>query len=164
MEPASPARLYATVAGALLVILGLLGFFYTASFGGSGSVEPALGALRTNAWLNLLYLAAGGIGLLLAGASSRSYALAAGWLFTLLAIWGWAIGGGDLILGFVPAGGGDEALHLALGLLGLAAAAGTPSGKPRRRPRRSRGSFRSPSDRKEPRKSEPRAKSARQRA
>jgi uncharacterized protein DUF4383 len=142
MEPASPARLYAAAVGALLVVLGILGFFYTASFGGAGSVEPALGALRTNAWLNLLYLAVGGVGVLLAGASSRPYALAAGWLFTVLAIWGWAMGGG-LILGFLPASGGDEALHLALGMLGLAAAIGAPTEKPRRRrkpQRRSRGS------------------------
>jgi hypothetical protein len=161
MEPASPARLYATVIGALLVVLGLVGFFYSASFGGSGSVEPALGALRTNAWLNLLYLAVGAVGVLVAGASSRSYALAVGWLFTVLAIWGWAIGGNDLILGFLPASGGNEALHLALGLLGLSAAAGTPHEKRRRR---SRGSLRSPSVRKEPRDSKPRAKAARQRA
>lgn len=160
MEAPSPARLYATVVGALLVVLGLVGFFYSASFGGAGSVEPALGALRTNAWLNLLYLAAGGIGVLVAGVSSRSYALVAGWLFTVLAIWGWAKGG-DLILGLIPASGGNEALHLALGLMGLGSAAATPHEKPRRR---SRGSKRTKYVRKEPRNSKPRAKAARQRA
>jgi hypothetical protein len=163
MEPASPARLYATVVGALLVVLGLVGFFYTASFGGSGSVEPALGALRTNAWLNLLYLAVGAVGVLVAGVSSRSYALVVGWLFTVLAIWGWAIGGNDLILGFLPASGGNEALHLILGLLGLGAAAGTPHEKPQRRRKRSRGSFVAREATKEPRKSKARAKAARQR-
>jgi hypothetical protein len=133
MEPASPARLYAAAVGALLVVLGIAGFFYSASFGGSGSVGAAFGALRVNAWLNLLYLAAGGLGVLVAGAASRSYALTAGWLFTVVAIWGWAIGGGDLVLGFIPASGGDEALHLVVGLLGLAAAAATPRERPRRR-------------------------------
>jgi|GEM_PF-531781 len=164
MEPASPARLYAAVVGALLVVLGLLGFFYSASFGGAGSVEPALGALRTNAWLNLLYLAVGAVGVLVAGASSRSYALAVGCLFTVLAIWGWAIGSNDLILGFLPAAGGNEALHLTLGLLGLAAAAGTPAEKPRPQPKRSRGSLRTNTVRKEPQDSKARAKTARQRA
>jgi hypothetical protein len=126
MEPASPARLYATLVGVLLVVLGLVGFFYSASFGSLDHYEDALGALQVNAWLNLLYLVLGGIGLLVAGASSRAYALAIGVLFTILAIVGWGTG----------------ALHLVLGLLGLAAAAGTPRAK----------------------RSEPRAKPARQRA
>ena len=132
MEAASPARLYAAVVGALLVVLGILGFFYSASFGGADSVEEALGSLRVNAWLNVLYLVIGSLGLLLAGVASRPYALATGVLFTALAAWGWAIGSDDLVLGFLPAAGGNEALHLALGLLGLAAAAGTPKPKPKR--------------------------------
>lgn len=140
MEPASPARLYATVVGALLVVLGLVGFFYTASFGGLGQYEEALGALQVNAWINLFYLAVGGIGILVAGVSSRTYSLTVAILFIVLAIIGWGTG----------------VLHLVLGLLGLAAVAGTP--------KQSRGSLRSPSVRKEPRKSKPRAKAARQRA
>lgn len=145
MEPASPARLYAAAVGALLVVLGLVGFFYSASFGALDHYEEAVGALQVNAWLNLFYLAVGGIGLLVAGASSRAYALAAGVLFTALAIVGWGTG----------------ALHLVLGLLGLAAAAGTPRNKARRP---SRGSLRTHAVRKEPRNSEAGAKAARQRA
>ncbi|MGN6816390.1 MAG: DUF4383 domain-containing protein [Solirubrobacterales bacterium] len=145
MEPASPARLYATVVGVLLVVLGLLGFFYTASFGGLGHYEEALGALQVNAWLNLFYLAVGGIGVLVAGASSRTYSLAVGVLFTILAIVGWGTGW----------------LHLVLGLLGLAAAMATPRNKTRPR---SRGSFVAREATTEPRKSKARAKAARQRA
>lgn len=141
MEAPSPARLYATALGALLVVLGLVGFFYSASFGALDHYEDALGGLQVNAWLNLFYLAIGGIGLLLADTSSRAYALAVGALFTALAIVGWGTG----------------AVHLVLGLLGLAAALGTP-----RNP--SRGSKRTKEIRKEPRSSKPRAKPARQRA
>jgi hypothetical protein len=141
MEPASPARLYAAAVGALLVVLGLVGFFYSASFGALDHYEEALGGLQVNAWLNLFYLALGGIGLLVAGTSSRAYALAAGALFTALAIVGWGTG----------------ALHLVLGLLGLAAALGTPRNQ-------FRGSFVGQGTTKEPRKSKPRAKAARQRA
>jgi hypothetical protein len=126
MEAASPARLYAAAAGALLLVLGLVGFFYSASFGSPGQVEAALGVLRVNAWLNLLYAAAGALGLLAAGSASRSYALAAGSLFTGLAIWGFALDPGAAIAGFLPAACGNEALNLSVGLLGLAAAAGTP--------------------------------------
>jgi hypothetical protein len=125
MEPASPARLYATLVGAFLVVLGIVGFFYSASFGSPGAVEAALGVLRVNAWLNMLHIVTGALGLLLAGFASRKYALALGVLYTTLAIWGFAIAGGAAILGFLPASGGDDVLHLVLGLLGLAAAAAT---------------------------------------
>ncbi len=124
MEAPSPARLYATALGALLVVLGLVGFFYSASFGALDHYEDALGGLQVNAWLNLFYLGVGGIGVLVAGVSSRSYALATGVLFTVLALVGWGTG----------------VLHLVLGLLGLAAAAGTPKqrSKPRAKPARQR--------------------------
>lgn len=128
MEAASPARLYASAVGALLVALGILGFFYDASFGAVDSYEEALGALEVNGWLNLFYVATGALGLLVAGASSRGYSLAIGLLYTVVAIVGWGSGG----------------LHLVIGLLGLAAWAGTPKEKKRR--------------------SKPRAKRARQRA
>jgi uncharacterized protein DUF4383 len=136
MEPASPARLYATLVGALLVVLGIVGFFYSASFGSPGTVEAALGVFRVNAWLNLLYVAAGSLGLLLAGCASRPYALASGFLFTVLAVWGFAIGSGNAILGFLPANGGNDTLHLVLGLLGLAAAVGTPRRAKAKKPAR----------------------------
>jgi hypothetical protein len=126
MDAASPARLYATVAGGLLVLFGIVGFFYSASFGAPGVVDDALGAFRCNAWLNLLNIAAGSIGLLLAGVAARGYALVLGSLFTVLAIWGFVLGGDTSILGFLPTGAGNDWLRLGLGLLGLLAAAGTP--------------------------------------
>lgn len=139
MEPPSPARLYATALGAFLVVLGIVGFFSSASFGSPGSVDPSVGALRVNGWLNVLHIATGALGLLVAGYASRAYALAIGALYTVLAIWGFAIGSDDAILGFLPASGGDDALHLVLGLLGLAAAAGTAKRRPGRRRSRKGG-------------------------
>ncbi|MBK5219800.1 MAG: DUF4383 domain-containing protein [Thermoleophilia bacterium] len=130
MQPPSPARLYAAATGALLLVLGILGFFYSASFGSPGSVEEALAVLEVNAWLNLLHVATGALGLLAASYAARPFALAFGFLYTVLAVWGFAIGAGDAILGFLPASGGDDVLHLVLGLLGLAAAAGTPKSRP----------------------------------
>ena len=135
MEPATPARLYATVVGALLIVLGIVGFFYTASFESLDHYEDALGGLQANGWLNLFYVATGALGLYVAGVASRGYSLAIGLLYTLLAIVGW----------------GSGSLHLVIGLLGLAAAAGTPS-KRGRRPVKQR--------RRRPRRSKPRAKSA----
>jgi hypothetical protein len=110
MEPPSPARLYAAAVGAFLVILGIVGFFYDASFTGLDDLEPAFAAIEVNAWFNLLYTCTGAIGVLVAGVASRSYSLAIGLLFTLLGIFGL----------------GTQWLHLAIGLLGLAAVAGTP--------------------------------------
>jgi hypothetical protein len=132
MEAASPARLYATVVGALLLVLGILGFFYSASFGALGDVAVALGTFRVNAWFNLLAIATGALGLLAAGYASRPYALLIGLLYTGLGVWGFAIDRPDAILGFLPANGWDDALRVAVGLLGLAAAAGTPKRSGRR--------------------------------
>jgi len=141
MEPASPARLYASVAGALLVVLGIVGFFYDASFTSLDDLQPALGAIDVNAWINLFYVLTGAVGILVAGVASRQYALLVGFLYTLIGIFG-------------P---GTEWLHLAIGVLGLFAAAGTPRSQ-------SRGSKRTRYVRKEPRDSEARAETARQRA
>lgn len=145
MEPASPARLYATVTGALLLVLGIVGFFYDASFAGPSDLEGALGFLEVNAWLNLLYVLTGAIGLLAAGVASRPYSLATAVLYTLLGIFGLGTGW----------------FHLLVGLLGFAAVAGTPGTKARRR---LRGSKRARSVREEARRSEPRANAARERA
>jgi hypothetical protein len=140
MEAPSPARLFAAAAGGLLLVLGVVGFFYDASFGSLDSYEQALGAIQVNGWLNLFYIATGAIGLLVAGVASRTYSLIVGVLYTLLAIVGW----------------GTAALDLVVGLLGLAAAAGTPRAK--------RGSKVSAKATKEPRKLKPRAKPAGKRA
>jgi hypothetical protein len=135
MEPASPARLYASAVGALLVVLGVLGFFYGSSFGSPGTLDHTLGAFRTNGWENLLWIVVGALGLLLAGAFSRAYALAAGLLLTVLGVWGLVLDPGAAILGVFPAAGANEALNLALGILGLLAAAATgPSASPVGRP------------------------------
>jgi hypothetical protein len=99
MEPPSPARLYATVAGATLFIVGLLGFFNDLS------------------WLNFLHVGTGALGLLLAGSAARPCALCFGAGYTALAIFGFD---------------NEGWFHLAIGVLGLAAAAGTS--EPRAQP------------------------------
>lgn len=122
MEVPSPARLFAAAAGALLVVLGILGFFYYASFGDLDSYEEAFAGLQVNGWLNLFLIATGSVGVLVAGVSSRTYALAVGLLYTLLAIVGWGSGG----------------LFVTVGVLGIVAALGTPKLKARAKPARQR--------------------------
>lgn len=121
MEQASPARLYATLTGAALVLFGILGFFYSASFGSPGEVDEALGAFAVNGWVNVFHILLGALGLLLAGFAPRLYSILAGALLLALAVWGFLLGSGE-ILGFFPVDTGENLLHLVLGGLGLLSA------------------------------------------
>lgn len=121
MDGPSPARLFASLTGAALVLAGIVGFFYSASFGSPGEVDEALGALAVNGWVNVLHVVTGAIGLIAADYASRRYSFAIGLLYFALAFWGFAIGSGEAMLGFLPVNTGDNLLHLAIGVLGLLA-------------------------------------------
>jgi hypothetical protein len=127
MEASSPAKLYATVVGAVLTIAGIIGFFYSSSFGSPGTVDDVFGILSVNGWHNLVHLATGLLGLAAAGYFARTYALALGLVYLVVAIWGFIIGSGDAILSIVPVNTEDNVLHLILGLLGLGAGAASPA-------------------------------------
>ena len=127
MEVSSPAKLYATLVGAVLTIAGIVGFFYSASFDSPGNVDDALGILAVNGWSNVVHLVTGLLGLAAAGYAARQYALAIGLVYVVVAIWGFIIGSGDSILSIVPVNTEDNVLHLILGLTGLAAGAASPA-------------------------------------
>lgn len=82
MDEASPARLYATLVGAALMIYGIVGFFFDSSFAAPGDVRDAVGLLSVNGWANCFHLLTGALGLLVAGFASRRYAL---WLTVVYA-------------------------------------------------------------------------------
>ena len=126
MAEPSPARLYATLVGALLLAAGILGFFYSSSFGAPGDVGEALGAFAVNGWVNVFHFISGALGLLVAGYAARRYALWLGVAYLVIGIWGFALGAGEAILGFLPVNSADDFLHVGLGLLGVGAALGTP--------------------------------------
>jgi hypothetical protein len=130
MDAASPARLYATLVGAALVIAGIIGFFYEASFATGRDVvaDDVFGILAVNGWHNLVHLALGLLGLLSAGYAARTYALGAGLLYLVLAIWGFleTENGFGVLIDLVPVNTEDNVLHLILGLTGLTAGAATP--------------------------------------
>jgi hypothetical protein len=88
MEPPSPARLFATLAGAGLVIYGVVGFFFDASFARPDDLREALGLLSVNGWANSFHVLTGAIGLLVAGFASRRYAGAIGALYAGVAVFG----------------------------------------------------------------------------
>lgn len=132
MEGSSPARLYALTVGTVLTVAGIIGFFYDASFdvGDSIQSDQVFGLLAVNAWHNLVHILTGVLGLLAAGYAARTYALGLGLVYVLVAFLGFIdFGSGDLndtILQFIPVNTEDNFLHLALGVLGLAAGAATP--------------------------------------
>ncbi len=134
MEASSPARLYATVAGPVLTIGGIAGFFYSASFGSPGTVDELLGVFAVNGWANSLHLVTGLLGLVATGYAARPYALGLGALYLVIAIWGFIVGAGDSILGIVPVNAGNNLLHLLIGLTGLAAGAATRARVPGKAP------------------------------
>ena len=129
MDAPSPARLYAASVGAALIVIGIVGFFCSASFGSPGEVDEMLGIFAVNAWVNVLHILSGALGLLVAGYAARQYSLWLGVTYLALALWGFAIGSGDSILGFLPVNTGDTLLHLVLGALGIGAALSTPAVK-----------------------------------
>src|ERR671925_43415 len=117
----SPAALYALVVGAVLLIAGIIGFAYSASFGSPGEVDSVFGILDVNAWHNIVHIATGALGLLLFRTAAREYALGLGAVYLVVAIWGFVIGDGESILGFLPVNTEDNILHLLIGLAGLGA-------------------------------------------
>jgi Ni,Fe-hydrogenase I cytochrome b subunit len=88
MEPPSPVRLYATVAGAGLVLWGIVGFFFDASFASPSDVHDALGLLSVNGWANTFHILTGAVGLLLAGFASRPYAICVSAVYVAVALFG----------------------------------------------------------------------------
>ncbi|HEY6551524.1 MAG TPA: DUF4383 domain-containing protein [Solirubrobacterales bacterium] len=129
MDAPSPARLYAASVGAALIVIGIVGFFYSASFGSPGEVDKMFGIFAVNAWVNVFHILSGALGLLVAGYAARQYSFWLGALYLSLALWGFAIGSGDSILGFLPVDTGDNLFHLVLGALGVGAALSTPGVK-----------------------------------
>ena len=132
MRTSSPARLYCTLVGAVLVIAGIIGFFYSSGFdtgvtGVAKDTDDVFGILAVNGWHNVVHVLLGVLALACAGSPSgaRAYCLGIGLVYVLLALWGF-IDGDGVILGLLPLNDEDNFLHLILGLTGLAAGAATP--------------------------------------
>jgi len=131
MEERSPAQVYALVIGLTLVVAGIVGFFYSASFAtGDGTERDAvLGILDVNGWHNLVHIATGAIGLAVAASygGARGYALGLGAAYLLVALLGFIAGDGDEIFNLIPVNTEDNFLHLLIGIAGVAAGLATPA-------------------------------------
>jgi hypothetical protein len=132
MEEASPARLYCLLVGAVLVIAGMIGFFYEASFATGDSIrtEDVFGVLSVNGWHNLVHIAIGALLLICAGSAARGAALFVGILYIVLCVLGFIatsnsgigfIAENDTLFRLVPVNNEDNVLHLVLGITGVIA-------------------------------------------
>ena len=127
MNGRTPAQLYALLVGGTLVVAGIIGFFYSSDFGSPGDTDDVFGILTVNGWHNVVHLVTGALGLAALGYAARAYAGGLGVVYLIVAIWGFIIGDGDNILGFIPVNTEDNVLHLLLGLAGVGAYAATPA-------------------------------------
>src|SRR3954454_802246 len=123
----SPAQRYAFVVGAALTLAGIVGFFYSDAFGKPGEIDDVFGVLSVNGWHNVVHLLTGLAGLAVARSygGSRVYAIGLGVVYAVVAIWGFVIGDGESILGFLPVNSEDNVLHLLIALAGVFAGLGT---------------------------------------
>jgi len=136
MEESTPARLYCLLVGAVLVIGGIIGFFYEASFATGDSIrsDDVFGILAVNGWHNLVHIAIGAVLLLAAGSAARVAALWVGVLYIVLCVLGFIatsnngigfVAENDTLLKLVPVNNEDNVLHLILGITGVIAAFAT---------------------------------------
>ncbi|HEY0630834.1 MAG TPA: DUF4383 domain-containing protein [Thermoleophilaceae bacterium] len=125
----SPAQRYALVIGLSLTAAGIVGFFYSGAFDSPGKVRDVFGVLGVNGWHNLVHIGTGLAGLALwrSYGGARTYAIGLGIVYTGVAIWGFVIGSGESILGFLPVNSEDNVLHLLIALAGLFAGLSSPA-------------------------------------
>jgi hypothetical protein len=131
MDERSPAQVYALGIGLTLVVAGVAGFFYSASFStGDGTERDAvLGIFDVNGWDNIVHIASGTIGLFVAGSygGARAYALGLGVVYLLVTLLGFIAGDGEEILNLIPVNTEDNFLHLLIGIAGIGAGLATPA-------------------------------------
>ncbi|MGK2932041.1 MAG: DUF4383 domain-containing protein [Solirubrobacterales bacterium] len=120
MERIGYTRLYATSAGAVLVLLGLFGLLKNAEFDVPELYSELLGFYAVNGWANLLHIAVGLLGLLMARHLSRAFALIAAILFIGLGLWGILAPNSELLLSKLPALRWVNLINLLLGFGALA--------------------------------------------
>ena len=132
MEVASPARLYCLLVGGVLVIAGIIGFFYEASFATGDSIrtQDVFGVLSVNGWHNVVHIAIGALLLICAGSAARGASLFVGLLYLVLCVLGFIatsnsgigfIAENDTLFRLIPVNNEDNVLHLILGITGVVA-------------------------------------------
>jgi Domain of unknown function (DUF4383) len=125
------AKLYAQVLGAVLLLVGILGFVP-----GLAPDNNLLGIFAIDGLHNVIHILSGVVGLAAGFASSgryaRLYALVFGIVYAVVTIVGFIQG--TTVLGLIPVNLADNLLHtlIALSALGVYFASSTPSAAPAR--------------------------------
>lgn len=118
----TPAQWYCLLVGAVLLLVGIVGFFVNSKFNtGSGINGSKLIIFEVNGWHNIVHLLSGLV--LLAVFAKRkpakTVAIAFGAVYALVAIIG-LVDGNDVV-GLVPVNAADNILHVLLAAAGLGA-------------------------------------------
>src|ERR687886_114483 len=87
--------LFCLVVGAVLVLAGIIGFFYNSSFTSNEAVhDDVFGLLSVNGWHNVVHILTGGLLLAFARSAPRLAAGVFGVVYLVVAIWGFIVGSG----------------------------------------------------------------------
>jgi len=127
-EERTPAQLYALSFGAVLLLVGILGFIADSSFGSGSDVNGSdFIIFEVNGWHNLVHILSGLLGLALwrRADTARAFALGFGGVYLVVTIWGFITG--DNVLWLIPVDTADNFLHLAISLIGIGAGLASPA-------------------------------------
>jgi hypothetical protein len=123
VEKRTPVQWYCLVFGAVLVLVGILGFLVDSSFdtGSSISGDKLLGIFEVNGSHNLVHIGSGALLLGMAGGrlSARITGIGFGVVYGAVAIIG-LIDGRD-VLTLLPVNAPDNVLHIIISALGIIA-------------------------------------------
>jgi hypothetical protein len=136
MQEKTLAQVYVMALGAVLVLVGIIGFLVEPSFGVGDSAERGtLILFDINGWHNVVHLLSGIVGLAMVGtaAKARLFAIGYGVVYVLVTILGFAVGDGGLLLSLIPINTADNLLHLAIAVTGIAVGLASPAGAASRR-------------------------------
>jgi hypothetical protein len=117
----SPAQTWARLIGWVLLLAGIVGFFYSASFGSPGEVDAVFGILDVNGFHNVVHILSGLLGIVMSRSfgSARAYCLLLAATYAVVTIWGLVVGDGGEILSIVPVNTEDNVLHAAIAFVSL---------------------------------------------
>ena len=135
MQDKTLAQVYVMALGAVLVLVGIVGFLVEPSFGVGDSAERGtLILFDINGWHNVVHLLSGIVGLAMAGTAARArlFSIGYGIVYVLVTILGFAVGDGGLLLSIIPINTADNVLHLAVAVTGIAVGLASPVADVRR--------------------------------